>query len=213
MKNEIGGRGIVGASTPPPAAFLRSCMALFILCPIAAAMGQMGTPTPLPAAERQKAEAGSEAPGALANYPHLADITDSTGIHFKHLSSPEVKFIAESMSGGVASIDYDRDGREDLFLVNGHVYPQVDRAHMRVTAGDPVQLGEVLSAGSYLAQNDLRLHFGLDASEHIDKVEMLWPSGKVETFENLQADHFYQVLEGRGIALAELHRPIVATHP
>jgi len=46
----------------------------------------------------------------LLNYPQLVDITASTGIHFEHLSSPEAKFIAESMSGGVALIDYDRDG-------------------------------------------------------------------------------------------------------
>ena len=81
-------------------------------------MAQMGTPTPLPPAERQKAEAESKATGALANYPHLVDITNSTGIHFEHLSSPEAKFIAESMSGGVALIDYDGDGWPDIYFTN-----------------------------------------------------------------------------------------------
>ena len=50
--------------------------------------------------------------------PQLVDITASTGIHFEHLSSPEQKFIVESMSGGVALIDYDRDGWPDIYFTN-----------------------------------------------------------------------------------------------
>jgi enediyne biosynthesis protein E4 len=34
-------------------------------------------------------------------------------------------------------------------------------ARVRATAGDLVQLGEVISSGSYLSQSDLRIHFGL----------------------------------------------------
>src|SRR5215469_15817247 len=49
---------------------------------------------------------------------HLVDITASTGIHFDHLSSPEARFIVESMSGGVAMIDYDNDGYPDLYFTN-----------------------------------------------------------------------------------------------
>ena len=30
---------------------------------------------------------------------------------------------------GDAFVDFDNDGWQDFFLVNGHVYPQVDRAH------------------------------------------------------------------------------------
>jgi len=81
-------------------------------------MGQMGTPTPLSAEEREKAAAEREASGILPNYPQLVDITASTGIHFEHLSSPEAKFVAESMSGGVALIDYDRDGWPDIYFTN-----------------------------------------------------------------------------------------------
>jgi hypothetical protein len=48
----------------------------------------------------------------------LIDITDSTGIKFDHLSSLERKYIVESMSGGVALIDYDRDGWPDIYFTN-----------------------------------------------------------------------------------------------
>src|SRR5689334_8105075 len=59
------------------------------------------------------------------SYPQLVDITSSTGIHFDHVSTPEEKFINESMSGGVALIDYDRDGWPDIYFTNS---PSVEMA-------------------------------------------------------------------------------------
>jgi hypothetical protein len=49
---------------------------------------------------------------------HFTDITDQAGIKFKHVSTPEKKYIVESMSGGVAFFDYDNDGYLDIYLVN-----------------------------------------------------------------------------------------------
>ncbi len=94
------------------------CVALGVLLPAAKTAGQMGTATPLSPAERAKAEAERAATTPVPNYPRLVDITGSTGIHFDHQSSPEGKFIAESMSGGVALIDYDRDGFPDIYFTN-----------------------------------------------------------------------------------------------
>ena len=68
-----------------------------------------------------------------------------------------------------------------------------------MTAGDMVQLGEVMSGGSYLSQNDLRLHFGLGGHERVDQAEVMWPDGKKETLTNLAADRFYVVREGAGV--------------
>jgi hypothetical protein len=48
----------------------------------------------------------------------FTDITSTSGITFKHTLSPEKKYIAESMSGGVALFDYDNDGYLDIFFVN-----------------------------------------------------------------------------------------------
>ena len=48
--------------------------------------------------------------------PRLVDITNSTGIKFEHFSSPDQKYIVESMSGGVALVDYDRDGWPDIYV-------------------------------------------------------------------------------------------------
>jgi hypothetical protein len=86
-------------------------------------------------------------------------------------------------------------------------------ARVKATAGDLVQTGEVLSGGSYLSQNDLRIHFGLGSREVVDRVEILWPTGKTEILTNLGANHFYHVKEGRGTVPAETSRPTLPKHP
>ena len=57
--------------------------------------------------------------------PQLEDITAKAGIKFRHLSSPDKKYILESMSGGVLLVDYDRDGWPDIYFTNA---PTVDMA-------------------------------------------------------------------------------------
>ncbi len=85
-------------------------------------------------------------------------------------------------------------------------------ARVRTTAGDLVQTGEVVSNGSYLSQPDLRLHFGLGGHDRVQKTDVTWPSGKVETLTNLAADRFYKVKEGKGIIASEPPRSTEASH-
>jgi hypothetical protein len=59
-----------------------------------------------------------EASGRQPAGPRFADITEQAGVNFKHVSSPEKRYIVESMSGGVALFDYDNDGRLDIYFVN-----------------------------------------------------------------------------------------------
>ena len=48
----------------------------------------------------------------------FTDITAQAGITFKHVASPDKKYIVESMSGGLGLFDYDNDGDLDIFFVN-----------------------------------------------------------------------------------------------
>jgi enediyne biosynthesis protein E4 len=72
-------------------------------------------------------------------------------------------------------------------------------ARVTIHSGGVRQIAEVRGGGSYLSQNDLRLHFGLGKATRIDSIEIRWPSGKVETLENVPADAIYTVVEGNGV--------------
>jgi hypothetical protein len=61
---------------------------------------------------------GPSRPRAVNGAVNFTDITSQAGITFKHVASPEKKYIVESMSGGVALFDYDNDGYLDIFFVN-----------------------------------------------------------------------------------------------
>jgi enediyne biosynthesis protein E4 len=51
--------------------------------------------------------------------PRFEDIAQKAGLTVPHISSPDKKYIVESMSGGVGLIDCDNDGKLDIITVNG----------------------------------------------------------------------------------------------
>jgi enediyne biosynthesis protein E4 len=136
------------------------------------------------------------------------------------------------VSRGVAAGDLFNDGNVDLVIEDLAGSPMILRnsgiagrhwvsfelqgtksnrlaigARLKIVAGGMTQTEEIHSGGSYLSQNDLRVHFGLNTAKKIASVEIRWPSGKIETLKNLDADKFYSVLEGQGIVPAEKIRP------
>ncbi len=64
-----------------------------------------------------------------------------------------------------------------------------------VTANGVKQRGDVLSGGSYLSNNDPRLHFGLGSVTKIDDIEIHWPDGKVEHIPAPPIDHITPITE------------------
>jgi hypothetical protein len=65
----------------------------------------------------------ADGPGEL-----FRDITRQAGVTFAHHAAPDKKYIVESMSGGVALADFDRDGLPDVFFVDSLTV---------ATSGDP----------------------------------------------------------------------------
>jgi hypothetical protein len=54
----------------------------------------------------------------------FADITSTSGIHFQHNSGAfGGKFLPETLGSGCAFVDYDRDGWQDILLINGMDWP------------------------------------------------------------------------------------------
>src|SRR5437660_10579664 len=67
----------------------------------------------------QSATAPAKSQLALPPVPQFEDIAQKAGLTVPHISSPDKKYIVESMSGGVGLIDCDNDGRLDIITVNG----------------------------------------------------------------------------------------------
>jgi enediyne biosynthesis protein E4 len=76
-------------------------------------------------------------------------------------------------------------------------------ARVTVVAAGLKQMDEVRSGGSYISHNDLRLHFGVGAAAKVERVVVLWPSGRKEAFENLKANQVVVLEEGKGTLLTQ----------
>jgi hypothetical protein len=116
-----------------------------------------------------------------------------------------LEIVIENLEGGPMILRAEPDAQNhwisfELHGAKGNLLAL--NARVKVTAGDLVQNDEVRSGGSYLSQNDMRLHFGLGSHARADKVEVTWPSGTKETLTGLAVDRFYVVQEGSGVVSA-----------
>jgi len=71
-------------------------------------------------------------------------------------------------------------------------------AKLTVKAGKRTLVDEVRSGSSYISQSDLRVHFGLGSTAKLDSVQVRWPSGLVELFNDLSVDAIHTLKEGSG---------------
>ena len=51
------------------------------------------------------------------------------------------------------------------------------------------------SGSSYISNSDRRMHFGLGKADSVDKIEIFWPSGKVQVLRGVAANQVLQVRE------------------
>ena len=57
------------------------------------------------------------------------------------------------------------------------------------------QVQQVSGGSGFCAQNQRRLHFGLGKNEQVEKAEIRWPSGKVQTITQLMIDQVNKIKE------------------
>jgi hypothetical protein len=129
-------------------------------------------------------------------------------------------FAARHSARGLAIGDIDNDGTLEILANNQNEPPslwkQADRpaghwlllklagsrsnrsaigARVMVSAAGRVQIDEVRSGGSYLSQNDLRLHFGLGSAARADSITVRWPSGEKTVLRDVAADRVVSIQE------------------
>jgi hypothetical protein len=133
-------------------------------------------------------------------------------------------FAAQTVGRTLITGDFDNDGDVDLVITNNGGPLDVLRnntardrhalevrvvgvksnrngigARVTVTAQGRMQMREVKSGSSYLGQNDLRVHFGLDDATRVERIDVRWPAGDIETIRDVPADQIVTVTERRGI--------------
>ncbi len=70
-------------------------------------------------------------------------------------------------------------------------------ARVVIDAAGRRQAQQRIGGGSYQSASDPRIHFGLgDAAQRVDHIEVRWPSGHVDRYDNLEADRGYLLREG-----------------
>jgi hypothetical protein len=130
-------------------------------------------------------------------------------------------------SRGTAFGDFDNDGDIDVLVVNNDDRPTLLRndtaggrwitvrlegtasnrdaigAHVTIEAAGTRQIAEVRSGGSYISHNDIRVHFGLGDRTKVDRLQIRWPNGRIETATDLLSNQFYVAREGSGLRVGK----------
>jgi enediyne biosynthesis protein E4 len=127
----------------------------------------------------------------------------------------------EEIGRGIAVADYDRDGRPDVYVVNRAGAPILYRnvtptsnhwvgvrligttsnrdgcgARLVLLAGGHRQLREAFCGSVGLSSgNDAVIHLGLGSSTTVDRLTVVWPSGRRQVLRNLSADAIVDVTE------------------
>ena len=121
---------------------------------------------------------------------------------------------------GSAVADYDNDGHLDVLVTlladravllknrhpSGHHWIALDfegtrsnrdgyGARVRLSAGGRMRFAEHRCPVGFLSQADRRLHVGLGHAATVERIEIKWPSGEVQTLNNVGADQILKVKE------------------
>ena len=172
-------------------------------------------------------------------YPEVSQIKTEAGyqqrkVVYRNLGNGRFADVTEKLGPpattpkagrGAAFGDFNNDGQIDVAIANVNDRPDLFRltgdprhhwitlrlvgvasnrdaigARVRCVTGERQQWQEVRGGGSYLSQNDFRVHFGLDTATRVDRIEVRWPNGLEESWDGFDADRFHTLKEGSGHA-------------
>ena len=151
---------------------------------------------------------------------------ENVGGIFKNVSAQSGEaFKRDYPARGLSVGDYDNDGYLDVLIVNNGEAPLLlhNRGESKNnwlglqlvgTKSNVMGIGAIITwqaggakhsrlktnGGSYLASHDPREVLGLGKATKVDSLEIRWPSGKVDKFENLPVNKYIKIVEGEGIA-------------
>jgi hypothetical protein len=140
---------------------------------------------------------------------------------FKDVSTESGKYFLKELVGrGACFGDYDNDGDIDAYIVNLNdrgaflrnnkgnqnnwiilnlVGTKSNRdgigTRIKLTSGGHTFAAQKKSTTGYLSQNDPRIHFGLAKNNIVEKIELKWPSGKIQTLENIKVNQILTIKE------------------
>ena len=144
----------------------------------------------------------------------FADVANEAGLNAGPLQSRRGVAIGDiNNDGNLDFVVFNVDGPPSLFINQTHnAYHRVlfrlvgtksNRmaigARVTVYAGGMMQVDEVHGGGGYNSSSDTRLHFGLGKAAVMSRIEVRWPSGLRQEFQNVPADAIYEIVEGQEI--------------
>ena len=134
----------------------------------------------------------------------LAELAVGRGCAFGDLfNDGKIDVVMNNMDGFpllLRNVNPDHHHWVELQLIGGPKSPRdAVGSTVYLTAGGIRRRGDVLSGGSYLSSNDLRVHFGLRDAATVDSVEIHWPDGAKETLKLPSVDRILTITESKGI--------------
>jgi hypothetical protein len=134
----------------------------------------------------------------------LAVVSVGRGAAFGDIfNDGKISVIINNMDGVpvlLRNVNADYHNWIEIKLIGGPKSPRdAVGATVYLEANGMRQRGDVLSGGSYLSSNDLRVHFGLGDATVAGTAEIHWPSGKQEIVKLPAVNRIYTITENKGI--------------
>ena len=122
------------------------------------------------------------------------------GVAFGDLNNDGAIDLAINSVDGPAAIALNRGGADNRWLTVALEGTRGNRDGIGATLHLVSETGHeqyamVSTAGSYLSASDKRVHFGLGVAKTVRSLEIRWPSGVVQTLQNISPDQILHVRE------------------